>query len=814
MWGKVAASGEAPNSRMQQMMAASKQEGAAEAAAAAKIGYAQSMAAAKRAWAAGHLSECDEQLTIAGQHTPHSDMLHRFRFKVHTKDGQYDKALEDAGNAVANAPDYARNHHALAMACHRKQKLAEAGAAYKMCMGRGLPGTSQEIGLHGYLNAVHSQRRYFNDLRPAHRKVAGAQSSSLARTPGRTTIFDPDKVFDDEVVLGDGPSPDPPHLFLVRAEENSLSVRWQPAEGTYPMFQPVDDDSGVGILGYELQAASHDVQWEGNEFFDDFREFETVHKGPPSVTDAVVHGLRTDNRVMIRVRARGEYGPGEWTELEASTLAAASKRGEALPLPRLWLQVDIADLVPLHVLATGREPKSFFTELASVFTPHVRTIRRLFSGWGRTTAVGQKGSKAGELSQQQFMRLCKEVGLAKDNSAAGKRMAGRSGAKVMPINDVDRIFQRANIDASENVGGRGGMKTHGLNLDRGQIAGMANAVLDELVANGAFVETEPGEAALREKLRTLFDAADKDGSGAVSTSEVMQMVNELGIDVNPKQIQRLVTEADLDGSGELEFEEVISVLKKQMAEEKAKNKQKEKDAAAGIPPKKKEGVSMVDLFAVEVEEEGDGGAASMVLHEFIHAMIRLSWESYPTPANAGIGDRLGALLDRALIPGSSHILEGEDPMEKELSSKRVQAVTSHYSDQLLEIFNTFAAADMSLSAQAALATMSFGELCFMAKAGQLIDGYLTVAKITEIFAQVNAQAADEGEKDDDADELDFREFKNCLCRCANAKIPAELRGDPPEPFEYTWQAFLQILFIPKMRKVIKDMKKGLIKKTM
>ena len=41
--------------------------------------------------------------------------------------------------------------------------------------------------------------------------------------------------------------------------------------------------------------------------------------------------------------------------------------------------------------------------------------------------------------------------------------------------------------------------------------------------------------------------------------------------------------------------------------------------------------------------------------------------------------RLNALLERAVLPGSSHLLDTSDPMEAELSSKRVQAITDYYS---------------------------------------------------------------------------------------------------------------------------------------
>jgi uncharacterized protein YqcC (DUF446 family) len=227
----------------------------------------------------------------------------------------------------------------------------------------------------------------------------------------------------------------------------------------------------------------------------------------------------------------------------------------------------------------------------------------------------------------------------------------------------------------------------------------------------------------------------------------------------------------------------------------------------------KEGRGTVsNLFQVDAgDDDDDGGANSMVLREFITAIIRVAWECYAR-SNTGVGTRLNALLERALLPGSSHLIDASDPMEAELSSRRVQAITTYFSDEILHVFNTFAAADVSLSGQDTLETMSFTELVFMVKQAELIDGNLTCAQLSSIFAFVNAQANDDGEKDDDDDELNFIEFKNCLCRIANAKIPKKDRGG--EPFEHTWRAFLQIVFLPKMRKVIKDMKKGVMKKTL
>lgn len=804
-WRKVSESAKEPDSKMQAFISSSKEERLADAQSA----YSQAMVLAQSTWAKGDLQECELQLRVAALHMPQSDAVQRFRAKVHAKLGQLDDALEAASKAVLHDPSNPQNHHTFAVACQRNQKLVEAGPAFLTSMSRGLPGTSDDVGFRGYLDTIMRQRRYFEEQRPPHRKRAGAQSLALARDPARSSIFDPDKIFDDGGKIGDGPKPEAPMLSFVKADESSVSVCWQPASTTYPWDGKEEEREGLAVMAYEVQAASHHVAWKGTEFFDGFLDFETVYKGEPFMLETTVNGLFEDNRVRLRIRACGEYGPGEWNELEMRTLPVPAKQAAPLPLPRLWLQLDVADLVPLHVFEAACQPKHFFTELARVFTPNVRKIRRVFFGWGRATAVGNKSSKAGELSQVQFLRMCKEVGLCKDSSVYGQRAARRSGAKLLQLVDIDRIFQRANIDASEKDGAKG-WKDHGLGLSRAKIAEMAITVLDELTASGWLVESDPGEAALREKLEPLFKKADLDGSGAVSTSEVEQMAIKLKIDIKPAELKKLIAEADADGSGELDFEEIVNVLMAKSREEK-KAKSKPKEEVIGVMPKK--GITLADIFKVEDEEEGDGGAASMVLHEFIHALIRLAWECYPI-AGAGIGTRLSALLDRALFPNSMHILEPDDPMESELSSKRVQAITSYYSDQLLDIFNVFAASDMSLAAQAASDSMSFPELLFMFKMSELIDGHLTVARLTEIFAQVNAQADDEGEKDDDGDELSFSEFKMMVCRAANAKIPPEVRGDPPEPFEFVWQSFLQIIFLPKMKKVIKDMRKGLIKKTL
>lgn len=514
---------------MQKLLEAARNEWAEKA----KTAFQDSMLQARKAWTAQNFDECEEHLEAAAGFNPNCEVVHRFRSALRSRSGKLDDALADASNAVASFPGNPRNHHTLAIATQRKQMLGEAGAAYLTSMSRGMPGTSDELGFTQYLNTVRRERRYFGDMRPAHRKAVNG-SLCLARSPSRSTIFDPEKTLDEEAAAGeDIELPDPPQIHLVSADTNSVTVAWEPATG--------HGTGGITIYGYELQAAAHDVIWEGTRFFDGYRTFQRVHKADSGITSTTVEGLRTDNKVMLRIRAQSYSGFGDWNEIVVSTLPPPSKQVESLPLPRKWLQVDVADMVPNHVMEVGGEPKRFFLELANCFTPNVRKIRRLFFGWSRAGLVGQK-TRPGEVSRQQFLRFCKEVGLC----AGGGAMCTRSGAKLLSANEVDRIFQRVNIDTRELGNTRGGMAQNALMLDHSSVARLADNALEDLHTHGR-VEADPGETELREKLKPLFDQYDEDGSGSVSTDEVGKMAAGLKMEITKEQLEELMFQADPDG---------------------------------------------------------------------------------------------------------------------------------------------------------------------------------------------------------------------------------------------------------------------------
>ena len=93
----------------------------------------------------------------------------------------------------------------------------------------------------------------------------------------------------------------------------------------------------------------------------------------------------------------------------------------------------------------------------------------------------------------------------------------------------------------------------------------------------------------------------------------------------------------------------------------------------------------------------------------------------------------------------------------------------------------------------------------------MLDENLTMLKLSHIFTEVNAGGEEEG-LDDDADELVYEEFVQCLAMICDAKVPKETRGG--EPFEYTLQAWLQLHFLPVYKRLLKDKQRGTIKKTL
>jgi hypothetical protein len=100
--------------------------------------------------------------------------------------------------------------------------------------------------------------------------------------------------------------------------------------------------------------------------------------------------------------------------------------------------------------------------------------------------------------------------------------------------------------------------------------------------------------------------------------------------------------------------------------------------------------------------------------------------------------------------------------------------------------------------------MNYSELLFLIKEGELLDERLTLFQLTDIFTRTNVLGEALG--DSDPSQLCFQEFGLLLARMANVKFPPEERDG--EPFETTWHNFLQLIFVPRFRKLLKAKKQG------
>lgn len=73
------------------------------------------------------------------------------------------------------------------------------------------------------------------------------------------------------------------------------------------------------------------------------------------------------------------------------------------------------------------------------------------------------------------------------------------------------------------------------------------------------------------------------------------------------------------------------------------------------------------------------------------------------------------------------------------------------------------------------------------------------------ISRAQAEGLNEG-VDNDSDALSYDEFCIALALLCDAKVPEERRGG--EPFEYALHAWLQLSFVPMMRRVIKNRAKA------
>merc|ERR1719402_726204 len=77
------------------------------------------------------------------------------------------------------------------------------------------------------------------------------------------------------------------------------------------------------------------------------------------------------------------------------------------------------------------------------------------------------------------------------------------------------------------------------------------------------------------ELKEAFDEFDKDGSGAISSKELLGVMRAMGQNPTEDELNSLVMEVDLDGNGTIEFPEFLEMMKQKATEEDQEEELKE-----------------------------------------------------------------------------------------------------------------------------------------------------------------------------------------------------------------------------------------------
>ena len=68
------------------------------------------------------------------------------------------------------------------------------------------------------------------------------------------------------------------------------------------------------------------------------------------------------------------------------------------------------------------------------------------------------------------------------------------------------------------------------------------------------------------EFRQAFDEFDKDGSGAISSKELLYVMRAMGQNPTEEELNNMIMEVDLDGNGTIEFPEFLEMMKQKANE--------------------------------------------------------------------------------------------------------------------------------------------------------------------------------------------------------------------------------------------------------
>eukprot|EP00091_Calanus_sinicus_P011139 TRINITY_DN2533_c0_g1_i1.p2 TRINITY_DN2533_c0_g1~~TRINITY_DN2533_c0_g1_i1.p2 ORF type:complete len:165 (-),score=62.98 TRINITY_DN2533_c0_g1_i1:78-572(-) len=137
------------------------------------------------------------------------------------------------------------------------------------------------------------------------------------------------------------------------------------------------------------------------------------------------------------------------------------------------------------------------------------------------------------------------------------------------------------------------------------------------------------------EFKEAFDEFDTDGSGAISSEELLGVLRAMGQNPTEDELLNLVMEVDIDGNGTIEFEEFLNMMKKKASEndEEADLKEafkifdRDKDGFISMKELKKVASMLgtmltkeeLDEFMAEADADGNG---KLDYDEFVKTLLQ------------------------------------------------------------------------------------------------------------------------------------------------------------------------------------------------
>ncbi|KAL3900627.1 MAG: hypothetical protein SGPRY_012427, partial [Prymnesium sp.] len=175
----------------------------------------------------------------------------------------------------------------------------------------------------------------------------------------------------------------------------------------------------------------------------------------------------------------------------------------------------------------------------------------------------------------------------------------------------------------------------------------------------------------------------------------------------------------------------------------------------------------------------------MEMDEWVYAICRLAWETFPTlPENKrpSICERVDSFMRMVVQPACSSLLSPPSSLPPRLFTRRVKAIAASFNHQLRDIFSSYARADRRHPEAARRHNaMNVSELVLMLADGAMLGSQLSSKVVASVFQHVcTLSQGDESEL-----ELSFEEFDTLLAwLCDRTLTDEERKKVEQEPAEF------------------------------